>query len=83
MNTPTSPLRSFGSVVRRNTLSPNPDRSAAKEREWSDIPAGPLADACAKRAASLELGYGCVDWFIYIEDASGDADRAPRLAEHS
>lgn len=34
---------------------------------------------CSSRDASSELGYGCVDWFIYVAD-SGSAATQLRLS---
>jgi hypothetical protein len=30
--------------------------------------AGVCSDRCLGRAVSGELGYGCVDWYIYVTD---------------
>ncbi len=42
-----------------STLGPDPQDAGI---------AGPRTDRCAAREVSGELGYGCVDWFLYATD---------------
>jgi len=39
------------------------------------------AARCAAPDVSAELGYGCVDWFIYVTDAAGGPSPWPRACE--
>lgn len=41
--------------------------------------AGVRTDQCLTREVSGELGYGCVDWFIYANDSTG----VPTAALHT
>jgi len=62
----TEPATAPSSAARSNLSQPPADRHALSEALTASL--NRRLDACATREPAVELGYGCVDWFIYGTD---------------